>query len=135
MQSETMKSHFSRLARSYDELRLTPDLVTPLIETLVAVGDLRGRRVLDIGCGTGRVLTALTLHHAIKGWSIDSSPEMIAVARAQVPESVSVRVAAAEDLPFPDCFFERAYMTFVAHHLDRRRHSLRSGGYWSPVVD
>ncbi len=86
MQSEAMQHHFGRLAHLYDELRSPTELVTPLIEALIGVGDRRGRRVLDVGCGMGRTLTTLTLHCAVQGWGIDVSAEMLEVARAQVPE-------------------------------------------------
>jgi SAM-dependent methyltransferase len=116
-----MQDHFARLAHEYDALRYPAELVTSEIEALAAAGDLRGRRVLDIGCGTGRTLAALALHFDVQGWGIDCSPEMLAVARSQVPEIVSVHLASAEQLPFADDFFERAYMTLVVHLIDRQR--------------
>jgi ubiquinone/menaquinone biosynthesis C-methylase UbiE len=78
-----MQYHFGRLAHLYDELRSPIELV--LIETLVAVGDLRGRRVLDVGCGTGGMLTTLALHYAVQEWGVDVSAEILEVARPQVP--------------------------------------------------
>ena len=119
MHNETMRAHFGRLARSYDELRFPSEEVTPEVEALVAVGDLHGRRMLDIGCGTGRILSILARYYAVQGWGIDPSPEMLAEAIAQVPQQVQVQVAAAEALPFLDRCFERAIMTLVVQHLDR----------------
>lgn len=69
---------------------------------------------------TGRTLTALTLHYAVQGWGVDVSAEMLEVARAQVPEHVHLQQATAENLPFPDCYFERVCMTMVVHLLNRR---------------
>jgi SAM-dependent methyltransferase len=87
----------------------------------VREGDLRGRRVLDVGCGTGRLAAALAERYACKVWGVDTSAEMLAVARERVPRGVAVREAAAEQLPFRDGWFERATMTLVVHHLDRPR--------------
>src|SRR5262249_47758601 len=42
-----------------------------------------GARVLDIGCGTGRLLAALKPSHGV---GIDLSPRMIEIARSQHPE-------------------------------------------------
>jgi ubiquinone/menaquinone biosynthesis C-methylase UbiE len=50
--------HFERVAARYDELRSPPGL-TILQDTLVTEGDLAGKRVLDIGCGTGAALAVL----------------------------------------------------------------------------
>lgn len=121
MDNETMQTHFGRLAQQYDALRLPEEALTPLIETLVDEGGLRGRRVLDIGCGTGRVLTILSQHYAVQGWGIDLSAEMLATARARIPAGVQMQVAAAEDLPFSDSCFERAVTTTAVHLFDRSR--------------
>jgi ubiquinone/menaquinone biosynthesis C-methylase UbiE len=121
MQSEALQQHFSRLANQYDKLRYTQELLTPVIETLATVGDLREKRTLDIGCGTGRTLTALTTYYGVQGWGVDVSAEMLAMARAQVPEQITLQQAPAYNLPFSDAFFERVYMTMVVHLLDRPR--------------
>jgi SAM-dependent methyltransferase len=91
------------------------------MELLVQLGDLRGRRVLEVGCGTGRFATLLAERHACRVWGVDVSAEMLAVARERVPRGVGLKLAAAEDLPFRDGTFERAAMTLVVHHLDRPR--------------
>jgi SAM-dependent methyltransferase len=116
-----MKNHFAQLARSYDELRNPDKALAERVEMLVATGDLRGRHTLDIGCGTGRILAMLARDYCVAGWGIDASSEMLAIARAKLPEHINVQQATAESLPFPDQFFERAYMTMVVHLLDRPR--------------
>jgi SAM-dependent methyltransferase len=87
----------------------------------VREGDLRGRRVLDVGCGTGRLAAALAERHACKVWGVDPSPEMLEVAQARVPGGVGLKQATAEDLPFREGWFERVTMTLVYHHLDGPR--------------
>jgi ubiquinone/menaquinone biosynthesis C-methylase UbiE len=52
-------------------------------------------------------------------WAVDPSPEMLAVARARAPKGVRFKQAHAEQLPFKDGWFERAFMTLVVHVLDR----------------
>ena len=44
-------------------------------------GDLRGRRVLDVGCGTGRLVSRLVERYGCKVWGVDPEPEMVEVAR------------------------------------------------------
>lgn len=84
-------------------------------------GDLRGRRVLEVGCGTGRLTAALAERASAKVWAVDPSPEMLAVARGRAPRGVAFKQARAEALPFKDGWFERAVAMLVVHVLDRPR--------------
>jgi ubiquinone/menaquinone biosynthesis C-methylase UbiE len=90
-----------------------------VFELLVRSGDLRGRRVLDVGCGTGTLATWLAEHAAARVWGVDTSPEMLAVARKKVPAGVGLKEGRAEELPFKDGWFERVVMMLVIHHVDR----------------
>jgi ubiquinone/menaquinone biosynthesis C-methylase UbiE len=110
---------FGPLARRYDELRDSGELWWEAVDVIVREGDLRGRRVLDVGCGTGALAAALANRYGCKVWGLDASPEMIQVARERVPAGVGLRVGQAESLEFKDEWFERAVMTFAVHHVDR----------------
>ncbi len=81
-------------------------------------GDLRGRRVLEVGCGTGLLATALAERTAAKVWAVDAEPAMVEVARHRL---AGARRAQAEALPFKDGWFERAVLRLVVHLLDRER--------------
>jgi SAM-dependent methyltransferase len=59
--------HFDRLASQYSRLRSSPDYVDPLTDAVAELGGLRGRRVLDVGCGTGAVLGVLTRAFGVRG--------------------------------------------------------------------
>jgi len=74
--------------------------------------------VLDIGCGTGRFLAQLA--EVAKVWGVDSSTEMLEVARSRVV-SAGLKLGSAEQLPFKDAWFERATMWLVAHLVERPR--------------
>jgi SAM-dependent methyltransferase len=84
----------------------------------VVEGDLTGRRVLEVGCGTGRFLAAL--EGRAKAWGVDPSPEMLEVARGRV-QGAGLKLGSAEELPFKDGWFERAVMWLVIHLVDRPR--------------
>jgi SAM-dependent methyltransferase len=103
------------VARSYDELRPADANWWEVFELLVREGDLAGRRVLDIGCGTGRAAEAL-VERGSRVWGVEPEPEMAALARQRVS---TVKVAPAERLPFKDGWFERALMWLVVHLVDR----------------
>lgn len=111
---------FGARAARYDELRPVDDNWWELFDALVATGDLRGRRVLEVGCGTGALAVVLAEHARV--WAVDASPEMVEVARERAGAgSVGWRVADATALPFRDGWFERVLMRLVIHLLDRPR--------------
>jgi len=87
----------------------------------VRLADLRGRRVLDAGCGTGTLAAALAQRDGCKVWGVDPSPEMLEVARARVPADVGLKAGRAEALPFRDGWFERAVLRLVVHLVERPR--------------
>jgi ubiquinone/menaquinone biosynthesis C-methylase UbiE len=110
---------FGVRARVYDALRPTDAAWWQAFDALVELGDLRGRRILDVGCGTGRLAAALAEEARAKVWGIDSSAEMVAVARETLPGGVGVRQGEAERLPFRDGWFDRVTMSLVLHLVDR----------------
>ncbi len=70
---------------------------------LAALGPLAGRRVADIGCGTGRLLGILTSHGA-RAAGIDTDPGMLTLAATRGP----VARADAHRLPFAEASMDAA---------------------------
>jgi ubiquinone/menaquinone biosynthesis C-methylase UbiE len=110
---------FGARAASYDRIRPVDDNWRTLFDLVVREADLRGQRVLDIGCGTGRLSAALADLSLSRVWGVDASPEMLGVARGKVPENVGLKEGSAEHLPFRDGWFDRAVMWLVCHLVDR----------------
>jgi ubiquinone/menaquinone biosynthesis C-methylase UbiE len=67
---------FDARAATYDALRPPGQAWWRLFEVLVEEGDLRGRKVLDVGCGTGKLLAALVERAHARAWGVDSSEEL-----------------------------------------------------------
>jgi SAM-dependent methyltransferase len=111
---------FGPLAASYDRLRPVDANWWELFELLVSEGDLLGRRVLDLGCGTGTLAAALAERGA-KVWGVDPSEEMLTEARrrGRAGPGLAFKLGAAEALPFKDGWFERAVSRLVLHLVDR----------------
>lgn len=111
---------FGRRARIYDRVRPVDANWWEVFELLERETGFAGRRVLDIGCGTGRLVEALAARGA-RAWGVDPSPEMLAEARAKRPRGAGLKRGRAESLPFADGWFDRAVMWLVAHLVDRPR--------------
>ena len=83
------------------------------------------RRILDIGCGTGRLL-----RKARERWpeaellGVDASEGMIAQARQLTP-GVEFHVAMAESLPLPDDSIDLAFSTMSFHHWSNKLQGIR----------
>ena len=73
----------------------------------------RGRSVLEVGCGTGLLLRRIAAF-AERAHGVDLSPRMLSLARAR---GLSVDVASATDLPFPDASFDVACSFKVLPHV------------------
>ncbi len=84
-----------------------------LTSAALAAADFAGKRVLDVGCGDGKV-TALIEAAAVTG--CDRSPEMIALARREHPECTFV-VADVRELPFEDGAFDAIVAQGVLEHV------------------
>lgn len=87
--------------------------------------DLAGEQVrvpgaiLDVGCGTGRLLRAAQQRfRSARFDGVDASPEMVRQAISILPDGSPIRIqqATAEDLPFPDHVFDLAFSTMTFHH-------------------
>ena len=69
-----------------------------------------GGRWLDVGCGTGRLLHALTAS-SIRAVGVDANPAMLDLARSMLAGPPPLAVALAEHLPFADASFDGAAAT------------------------
>jgi ubiquinone/menaquinone biosynthesis C-methylase UbiE len=77
------------------------------------LGDLRGKRVLDAGCGKGRFARVLKEREpGCEIWGLDISEEMLRF----VPEGIHTRAGSMTELPFEDGFFDAAYATESLEH-------------------
>ena len=77
------------------------------------LGNLAGKRVLDIGCGKGRFLRVLRAHEpGAEYWGLDLSAAMLRF----VPPEILTRQGSMTQLPFEDAFFDAAYATESLEH-------------------
>jgi len=111
----------ARIQASFDEASKNeehfPSTIDPRIYHVKLIrdhlGDLRGKRVLDVGCGKGRF--ARVFHQqepAAELWGLDISEEMLRF----VPEGIRTRAGSMTELPFGDGWFDGAYATESLEH-------------------
>lgn len=77
-----------------------------------------GARVLDVGCGNGR-LVKLFDNHTVSYTGIDASVGQVAWARKNHPAG-RFMVGDTLHLPFPDGQFDAVFMIAVLHHIPSR---------------
>ena len=87
------------------------------------IGDTRGLRILEVGCGTGHWLEVLsTSDNYIIG--VDYSAGMLARAQSALPEMPLLRGTAGH-LPLPNASLDRVFCINALHHFPDKLASLR----------
>jgi ubiquinone/menaquinone biosynthesis C-methylase UbiE len=138
---------FDRRASTYD-LGWRGRLHTEIVNHTAALVMQQGcpARILDVGCGTGQLLTSLgELISDAALCGVDAAPGMTRAARER---GLNVSVAVAEALPFPDRAFDLVVTSTSFDHWDDQvgglrqcRRVLTRGGrlllvdqFWPPFV-
>lgn len=86
--------------------------------TISLLGDVAGRRVLDVGCGAGP-LTAWMADHGAEVTGMDVSPAMLQLAKDRIADRATFVVAdLSEPLPFAgDATFDLVVASLVLHYV------------------
>jgi ubiquinone/menaquinone biosynthesis C-methylase UbiE len=105
---------YARWASHYDAY---PNALIAVEEPLVQrlLGDVRGKRVLDVACGTGRHAVRIADEGAYVT-ALDRNEEMLAVARAKT-DRVRWLKGELDSLPFDDAAFDVVVCALVFEHL------------------
>jgi len=110
-----------RIRRSFDEASRDeehfPSTIDPRIYhvklLLDHLGDLTGKRALDVGCGKGRFARVFQERYPqAEMWGLDISEEML----KYVPAGIRTRAGSMTALPFEDGWFDAAYATESLEH-------------------
>jgi ubiquinone/menaquinone biosynthesis C-methylase UbiE len=107
---------FNVAAESYD--RFMGGYSTQLGPQLIDLAGIEaGHRAVDVGCGPGALTAELVgLLRADAVAAVDPSEQFVEATRSRHP-GVDVRLAPAEDLPFPDDSFDAALAQLVVHFM------------------
>jgi SAM-dependent methyltransferase len=99
-----------------------PDTVYPLEYSYHLLGDVRGKRIVDFGCGSGANAVLLANREAAV-YGVDISEDLIRLAERRLAANgragaVQFVVGSAHDLPFPDGSIDIVFGVAILHHLD-----------------
>ena len=98
------------------------DTPYPLEYSYHLLGDVRGLRVVDFGCGSGGN-TVLLANRGAELWGVDISADLIRLAQRRLAVNgraggAQFVVGSAHDLPFPDGSVDVLLGIAILHHLD-----------------
>jgi SAM-dependent methyltransferase len=159
METVTERARWERaeVERSAVEARLTPeqslrisarnlarydrplgDTPYPLEYSYHLLGDVRGRRIVDYGCGSG-ANSVLLANRGAHVYGVDISPDLVTLASRRMaingrPNGATFLVCSGYDLPLPDGSIDIVFGIAILHHLDLSKASreiarvLRPGG-------
>jgi len=114
------KEDYNKIAKDFARSReFIPEDIRILGEYTIP-----GERILDLGCGNGRLYKVLQ-DKEVDYFGIDFSEQLIKIAKTNYPEA-KFQVADILDLPFPNNFFDKVYSISVLHQIPSREFRLQS---------
>ncbi len=117
-----MNIYPDELSHKYSELRENYTATDEKTFSILNQIGVRGKKVLDFGCGDGRYSFQIAKLGASEVVGIDVSPAMIEIANRELQnqkiEKVKFLEADGNNLPFGDKFFDVIFSNFVLHHFE-----------------
>ena len=118
-------AEYSAAARDYDE-KWSFYVDSTTRATLSRLQLRPEDRVLDIGCGTGELLSRIAARYpAARLAGLDPVPEMLAVAKRKLSGDVDLRVGWADELPWPEGSFDLVVSCNMFHYVTHPLAALR----------
>lgn len=114
-------------ANRYDSARSLPSQTKTLwlnaLKSSIPERDIR--KVLDLGCGTGRFTAALGKAFECSVIGVEPSSAMLNVALSQNESNVEWKQGQAEDIPLENGVVDLVFMSQVFHHLVQPQRALQ----------
>ncbi len=123
IEREAVQNHFNSLAAEYEMWKQKASYYYGYVMAGLQAIIPPGKRVLELGCGTGAILDSLKPSYGV---GIDLSPEMITVARQKRPH-LHFETGDIEHLALKETF-DYVVMVDIVEHLSNLRGSFENLG-------
>lgn len=133
-----MKADYSIISKVYDNNQKRQQIPKDInIQEILDKNKTSDIRILDVGCGTGIYFEkqhSFYKYSNIAWYGIDPSEEMLSIAKTK-NTTAAYTASSAENIPYPDNYFDYITMRFSFHHMDDKvkvlqeiRRVLKRGG-------
>jgi ubiquinone/menaquinone biosynthesis C-methylase UbiE len=112
--SSSTEVNYADISKIYDDYRSYPDGLIKKVIELARIS--RGKKVLDLGCGTGNIARQIKNNIDADLIGVDVSPAMLKVAKDKSLEVVRTDID-NQQLPFRDSSFDTVVGAYVIHQI------------------
>ncbi len=115
---DEVKKIYNKIAETYHQLRLQKKPINEFIEmpaTLSLLKNVKGKKILDLGCGSG-IYAKILKKRGAKVFGIDISEKMIEIAKREVKD-VDFRVGSVYKLPYKSEYFDLVLSSLTVDHF------------------
>ncbi len=148
MSEKEIAEMYNKMASHWYKLRIKKKVMNELLDMpamLSLLTKIKGKKVLDLGCGPG-IYSKILKSRGAKVWGIDLSEREIEIAKVHA-NGVDFKVGNAYDLPYKSGFFDIVVSALVVDHFktprvafSEVRRVLKDGGtflfsIYNPVVN
>ena len=113
---EKSKQTFDQEANVYESSSNGKHAKKLYASVIKSVKMLNCLNVLDVGCGTGTILSELSKNDKINLAGVDLSENMINIAKKRFSDKVDLKIGDSEKLPWKDNNFDAVICTDSFHH-------------------
>lgn len=113
---QNSKVNFDSHAETYDESS-DGKFVAPMYGEIISrIINTKGKKILDVGCGTGNILMKLIKNRDLDLYGLDISEKMIEVAKNNIGDKAELKVGDSEFMPWEDKYFHVIVCNASFHH-------------------
>ncbi len=113
---EESKETFNKQAEKFDSDNTGKHSRELYDDVLHKLSQFSFNKLLDVGCGTGNLLSLISSKYEVQLSGVDLSPNMLKIAHDKLGENADLRLGDSENLPFKDKSFDMVTCTDSFHH-------------------
>ena len=122
---EKTKKTFDKQAKMYDATYYGKHASKLYTEVIARVKGLNCNNVLDVGCGTGNILSLLAEEDNLKLFGMDFSQAMLEKAKEKLKSRAELKFGDSEHIPWEENHFDTLICTDSFHHYTEPKKVLK----------